>query len=180
MSESGTDRSLLANWPFWSDARADRRCRFGARAMMDRQGCVGTSSDSLLEGDGFEISVRGHGESVDPVIASFLCRPLASVGFQPSIRRPARSGRASIAVVLTPRLKLSATGERDQAACLHRRWLSRSRLAPRIRSAARCVPARSSTGPATEPKFLCHRRAPRRITVSLRGRPPGVGSAVRA
>jgi hypothetical protein len=99
--------------------------------------------DSLLEGDGFEISVRGHGESVNPVIASFLCRPLASVGLQRSLRRPARSGRASIAVLLTPRLQLSATGEPDQAACLHRRRLSRSRLAPRTRSAARCVQARS-------------------------------------
>src|SRR5262249_49390638 len=35
-----------------SDARADRRCRFGARAMMDRQGCVGSSSDSLLKETG--------------------------------------------------------------------------------------------------------------------------------
>jgi hypothetical protein len=49
-------RPLLVQRP--SDASSpSHRCRFGARAMMDRQGYVGSSSDSLLEETGFEPSV---------------------------------------------------------------------------------------------------------------------------
>ena len=74
----------------------------------------------------------GTVKSVNLVIASFLCRPLASVGSNRASDAPGpgRSGRASIAVVLTRRLQLTATSEPDQAACLHRRRLSRNRLAP--------------------------------------------------
>src|SRR5258708_28424715 len=58
------------------------------RAMMDRQGRVGSSSDSLLEGTGFELSVpREIGLGYEAL--SFICRH-KSPG-RPHPRHPAAS-----------------------------------------------------------------------------------------
>jgi hypothetical protein len=70
-------------------------CRFGARAMMDRHGCVGSSSDSLLEGTGFELAVPPRRERLWAATPGKHCRfgpePVSGSAFRVAVsdwRRP--------------------------------------------------------------------------------------------
>ena len=54
------------------------RFRATASSVIAIRGCTPENrfaSDSLLEGDGFEISVRGHGESANPRYRFFFVLP---------------------------------------------------------------------------------------------------------